>query len=229
MKFFPHSAIFIVMSLFSAVHAEGIPAPFSVQAAMHNMPLFSERQASANAIPVMQPLEFTLGRLFLSGGMDITEQTNAGNGNDAPAYLRMDHPFQNFGQYRTPAAPELQYRKQVLLMEENRPVQQTFSAGFHLGYGLGNPALLPVNLMLGFTSQYHQMDPFSRTLATSEENAFAQEYGTVFFTPGLQLASRSLLFQAFIEVPVHQIGNGNDFERNPERMRANIGVQYNFQ
>jgi hypothetical protein len=60
-------------------------------------------------------------------------------------------------------------------------------------------------------------------------NNLVIDYGKVFFTPGLQLRSRSVIMETFLEMPVYayDLRNRHSEFIAPHDMRANIGIRYN--
>lgn len=97
------------------------------------------------------------------------------------------------------------------------------SGGLALGYGFGgyNGEYAPVNLMLGFSSRFYEPDRLSG------EEMRGTEYGTIFFSPGLILSGKSIMFRAGVDVPVRHMGPEDQGYR--DRVRANIGLKYYFE
>lgn len=96
------------------------------------------------------------------------------------------------------------------------------SARLTLGYGLAKPAAssAPLDLLLGVSSHYDMADRYrGNTIGGTE-------YGTVFFTPGLQLSGRSMSIQAMIEYPIHHIQPASESNTIQEGVRANFGMKY---
>lgn len=105
-------------------------------------------------------------------------------------------------------------------------LEERLSAGMALGYGLGPHS--PVSLMLGFQSRNKIVDPFR------ENQIIGAQYGTLFFTPGIQIATSTMMLEAILEVPVHT------YDLRPEQdpgfappiesnLRARFGIKYFLQ
>lgn len=104
--------------------------------------------------------------------------------------------------------------------EDNYYRGNRFSARIQMGYGLGNETMKnPVNLLLGFTSDYYLPDQYE------SNDVRGTEYGTVFFAPGLQLSGKTIVFHAMFEFPIHQTIPQDELQYQ-DRVRANIGMRY---
>ncbi|HBS05574.1 MAG TPA: hypothetical protein DEA96_11445 [Leptospiraceae bacterium] len=77
----------------------------------------------------------------------------------------------------------------------NEDPDQRVSAGFSLGYGLSSRS--PVSVLLGLQSRHKITDPFR------DNQIVGAQYGTLFFTPGIQFSTNSMILEATLEVPMH--------------------------
>ncbi|MCB1138838.1 MAG: hypothetical protein KDK25_01065 [Leptospiraceae bacterium] len=107
-----------------------------------------------------------------------------------------------------------------------RDLEERVSAGLSLGYGLG--ARSPVSVLVGLQSRNQIVDPFR------ENQIIGAQYGTLFFTPGIQIATSTMMLEAVLEVPVHT------YDLRPEQnpggatpidsdLRARFGMRYMIQ
>lgn len=119
------------------------------------------------------------------------------------------------------------------MAEEELP-ENSVNASIIMGYGFGKGSSIrkPIHFTVGITSTYYYSPEYAMT--DENRNLASSEYGTVFFAPGLQLSGSSMVFQAHLELPIHQIRNGSTKQietesLNPsvrDEMRANIGMKY---
>ncbi len=84
--------------------------------------------------------------------------------------------------------------EQDLALDSEDPDQRV-SAGLSLGYGLSSRS--PVSVLLGLQSRHKIIDPFR------ENQIVGAQYGTLFFTPGIQISTSSMILEATLEVPMH--------------------------
>ncbi|MCB1168411.1 MAG: hypothetical protein KDK37_03545 [Leptospiraceae bacterium] len=105
-------------------------------------------------------------------------------------------------------------------LELNDP-EENLAAGLSLGYGIGHNS--PVSVLLGLYSRHRITDPFR------ENQIIGAEYGTLFFTPGLQITTAALTLEATVEVPVHtyDLRPESDTSTPTESdLRARFGIKY---
>ena len=223
------------------------------------------------SVPVIIPLEATIGRFYMGGAFEyaVREYRQAGRNErvQGPRYLSAHGGFQFFSQGRfrleareTVNAPIAEddgrfeapreawlnsggYRidsdvtakyifdradlragvgHQWRLAREDYDPGETILASMSFGYGFGNFSTAadsyPVTMLMGVTSRYNYADK------EGGNRISGTEYGTVFFAPGLQLSSRSMRFQAMVEVPIYNVRPED--ESYTEEVRANFGLKY---
>lgn len=97
--------------------------------------------------------------------------------------------------------------------------------GLFVGTGLsyGHTVVSAVSLLFGMKTT-GTLDP-----TRSAMGQVVLDYGKVFFTPGLQLRSRSVIIETFLEMPVYayDLRARTPDVVDPRDVRANIGIRYN--
>ncbi|MCR9144694.1 MAG: hypothetical protein NXI24_20820 [bacterium] len=223
------------------------------------------------SVPVIIPLEATIGRFFMGGSFEyaVREYRQEGRNEnvEGPRYLsahggfnffrngplrvefretvnapiardngRFDAPREawlNSGGYRFDSELSSRYlfdRADIRvgvghrwrMARENYNPGETILANVTFGYGLGSyshsQGTHPLTVLAGISTRYNYADKLDG------DNITGTEYGTVFFAPGLQLATQSLRLQAMVEVPIHNIKPEED--SYSEEVRANVGLKY---
>ncbi|MBW7857501.1 MAG: hypothetical protein H3C43_04220, partial [Leptonema sp. (in: Bacteria)] len=76
------------------------------------------------------------------------------------------------------------------------------------------------SLMLGFKS-IGVVDP-------EQERRLVIDTGKIFFTPGIQLRSRSVVIETFLELPIYAYDHNSRQSEfiQPNDVRANLGIKY---
>tara|TARA_Y100001937_G_scaffold1217_3_gene1529 strand:- start:47884 stop:48699 length:816 start_codon:yes stop_codon:yes gene_type:complete len=113
--------------------------------------------------------------------------------------------------------------EETLALESDDP-QQKVSAGLSVGYGLSSAS--PISVLLGLQSRHQITDPFR------DNQIIGARYGTLFFTPGIQIATSTMILEATLEVPMHT------YDLRPEQspitpvesdLKARFGMKYLLQ
>ncbi|MEQ8353780.1 MAG: hypothetical protein RH862_20045 [Leptospiraceae bacterium] len=110
--------------------------------------------------------------------------------------------------------------EQDLALEDEDP-DQRLSAGLSLGYGLSSRS--PVSVLLGLQSRHKITDPFR------DNQIIGAQYGTLFFTPGIQISTNSLILEATLEVPMHTYDLRPDQSSSApveSDLKARFGMKY---
>ncbi len=210
------------------VQAEADHPPLSLT--VNQTPAWSLHTLSSFYIPIMTPLETTLGRYYqlektpqspyapipryYSGyGFRGYDTVGAGSSFQAQSFLPG-------GETGMGNLFNLGVERFHQFDRSGQRAEEKISAAFTLGYGFQKQSLRnDFNLLFGFSSRYHA----TQDLSTSE--LADSDYGTIFFTPGLQLSGKSILFHAILEFPVYK-HEMEDLKIKRDRVRANIGVRY---
>ncbi len=278
--------IFLLAAISNPVTAQEINAPYSRRSSLQltnsSIPVGGSLQYQSQTkngarlesftIPLMLPLEATIGNLYIGGGLEYNinkYQSDTGNNTSTgTSYLQLHGKYQavdngkyriefretlnvplkkgdmdtaasnmernNMAGYRLESGVSLSYltrkawfefglgHKWIMGNEQYDPGDE-ISTAISIGYGLGQGNDIvdkPINLIVGLASNYYMADTYQG------ENVSSTEYGTVFFTPGLQLSGKSMIFQAMIELPVYRIRLNHENESYKDSIRANIGMKY---
>lgn len=242
-----------VISLFvrsGLLFLAGLAATSGLRARPDSVGMSIPGGASFDTIPYILPMEVRLGEYYLRAPGLSPAQANPPASNSVALQWKSEaFTFEMYTQKsrddnmaRVSWIPELQgterRQKSLLSMTWQRrdsfwtlDMRQDFyqrpglNDDLYVGTGLayGHTVVSSVALLFGMKTT-GTLDP-----TRSSVGQVVLDYGKVFFTPGLQLRSRSVIIETFLEMPVYayDLRTHAPDVVNPHDVRANIGIRYN--